>query len=229
MKGHAQHIREELTEHLPYTIFSVAGGLIVLGLLTFVATLTDEKAFAEGTHDLFHVFHPLHVLFSATATTAMFWRHERKMAKAIIVGLLGSIGICGISDMAMPYLSGMLLGVSMKLHVCVFEHPMMILPFAVVGIFVGLIVPSETHKSTIASHTGHVLLSSAASILYLVSYGLDHWIHDIGMVFIYMVLAVIVPCCSSDIVFPLLITSGEKPHACGCGHGAHSHSEGAEE
>ena len=87
---------------------------------------------------------------------------------------------------------------------------MVILPFAAMGIFLGLVAPTETHKSTIFSHAGHVLVSSMASILYLVSYGLSGWMHVVGLVFIYMVLAVIIPCCTSDIVFPLLLTEKEE-------------------
>jgi len=231
MRTHLQHIGEELTEHLPYTIFSVAGGLVVLGILTFVAVVANEKNFTQGTRELFHVFHPLHILFSATTTTAMFWRHERKMIKGAIVGFLGSIGICGISDIGLPYVSGLVLGVKMKLHICILQHPMIILPFAAMGIFAGLIVPAETHRSTIASHSAHVLLSSTASILYLVSFGMEHWIHQIGMIYIYMVLAVMVPCCTSDIVFPLLVASpeGEAQLSCACGLGVHSHDEEAPE
>ncbi len=115
-----------------------------------------------------------------------------------------------MSDILMPYISGWLLGVKMELHICIIKHPMVILPFAAMGIFLGLVVSTETHKSTIFSHADHVLVSSMASILYLISYGLSEWIHVVGLVFIYMVLAVIIPCCTSDIVFPLLLTEKEE-------------------
>ncbi|MDP3013268.1 MAG: hypothetical protein Q8M92_03435, partial [Candidatus Subteraquimicrobiales bacterium] len=78
MSGKLRHIALELREHLPFTIFSVSGGIIILGLLTFLASLFGAKNMAEPSQDLFHVFHPLHMLFSAAATTAMFWRHESK-------------------------------------------------------------------------------------------------------------------------------------------------------
>ncbi|MCD5390641.1 hypothetical protein LR007_02100 [candidate division NPL-UPA2 bacterium] len=205
MREHLHHLREELGEHLPYTIFSVAVGLGILGMLTFVAELLGAKM-AEPAHGLFHVFHPLHMLFSAAATTAMFWRHERKVIKAVVIGFLGAVGVCGMSDILIPYISGWLLGVEMELHICIIKHPMVILPFTAMGIFLGLVASTGTHKSTIFSHAGHVLVSSMASILYLVSYGLSEWMHVIGLVFIYMVLAVIIPCCTSDIAFPLLLT-----------------------
>jgi len=49
-----------------------------------------------------------------------------------------------------------------------------------------------------------------ASILYLVSYGLTDWIHVIGAVFVLIILAVIIPCCFGDIVFPLMVVSNKK-------------------
>jgi uncharacterized membrane protein len=209
MKKNTDHVLEELQEHLPYTILSVSVGVAILGILTFMAELLGASM-VKPSHELFHVFHPLHMLFSAAATTAMFWRHERKLLKAAIIGFVGAVGVCGISDIFIPYLSGLLLKVEMELHICIIKHPLMVLPFTVTGICLGLIVSAETHKSTVFSHTGHVLVSSMASILYLVAFGLTDWIHVIGMVFFYIVLAVVVPCCTSDIIFPLLLTDRES-------------------
>lgn len=212
MKSNATHVMTELREHLPYSIFSVAIGMVILSLISFIAQILGVFDISEPSRGLFHIFHPIHLLFSATATTAMFWRHENNYLKAIAIGFIGSVGICGISDIFIPYIAGFLLGVKMHLHVCIIEHPSLILPFVIVGIFTGFIVPKTTHKSTIFSHTGHVLISSMASILYLTGFGLSQWYHVAGMVFIYMVLAVIIPCCSSDIVFPLLLTKKIDAH-----------------
>lgn len=206
MKENIKHIFIELRDHLPYSIFSVAAGMMLLGILTFGAEIFGSSDISSPSKGLFHVFHPIHILFSATATTAMFWRHEKHFFKAIIIGFIGAVGICGISDIFIPYIAGFLLGVKMHLHICIIEHPGLILPFLITGIFAGLIVPDTTQKSTIFSHAGHILVSSMASILYLIGFGLTEWIHVAGMVFIYMVLAVMIPCCMSDIVFPLLLT-----------------------
>jgi len=110
----------------------------------------------------------------------------------------------------MPYISGYLMGVEMELHICIIKHPMTVLPFIAMGILLGLVVSAETHKGTIFSHTAHILVSSMASILYLISYGLSEWMHMAGPIFIYMVLAVIIPCCTSDIVFPILLTKKKE-------------------
>lgn len=201
------HIFSELREHLPYSIFSVAVGLIILGFLTVSLKILGVSDLSSASKDLFHIFHPVHILFSATATTAMFWRHDKRFVKAIIIGFIGSVGICGISDIFMPYIAGFLLGVKMGLHICIIEHPGLIFPFVTTGILAGLIVPDTTQKSTIFSHAGHVFVSSMASIFYLIGFGLTQWIQVAGMVFVYMVLAVVIPCCTSDIIFPLVLTS----------------------
>ncbi|KPL11854.1 hypothetical protein AMJ85_02665 [candidate division BRC1 bacterium SM23_51] len=200
-------LRDELFEHLPFTVFSVAAGMAVLGFMTYGAMAKDRELVERGSRSLFHVFHPLHMLFSATATTAMFWRHERRWLKAIVIGVIGSLGVCGLSDIFLPYVSGFLLGVRMQLHVCIIEHPQLILPYVLVGLAVGFILSPTTRKGTIFSHSAHVVVSSMASLLYLVSYGLHDWVSVGGLVLIYMVLAVMLPCCTSDIVFPLLLIS----------------------
>lgn len=201
MKTKFRHILEELQQHLPYTIFSVAVGMVALGVLT---VLIEANKFPQASQNLFHIFHPLHMLFSATATTAMFWRHDKKILKAISIGFIGAAGLCTLSDIFIPYVAGYLLGVKMHLHICILADPMLVLPFLFFGIFMGFILPTVV-ESTIFSHAAHVLISSMASIFYLVSFGLTEWIPVGGMVFIYMVLAVMIPCCTSDIIFPLLL------------------------
>ena len=166
----------------------------------------------ESFYELFHVFHPFHILFSAAATTAMFWRYEKKLSKAIGVGLIGSLAICAASDIYLPYVGGSLIGVDMGLHVCLIEHPHTVIPFAFIGIFIGLISCEVFHgrKSTIFSHSGHVFISTMASILYLVGFGYSNWMENLLIVFIIVVLAVFIPCCTSDIIFPLLFVSKKQ-------------------
>lgn len=215
------HVREELCAHLPYTIFSSAFGLIMMGILSFIAFFLDKTRFSEASAGLFHIFHPVHALLSATATTAMFWRHEKKVFKAVLVGLFGSVVVCGVSDIFIPFISGCLLGVAMELHICLFEHPEILLPFVGAGIFVGIIAPTVIRESTVFSHAMHVFISSMASILYLVSFGLTGWMEHFGMVFLFIILAVLIPCCISDIVFPLLFCKATDYK----GHCAHTRED----
>ncbi|MFH0796919.1 MAG: hypothetical protein V2A65_07680 [Candidatus Omnitrophota bacterium] len=205
------HVWEDLKHHLPFSILSVNIGLIVVGILTFIARIVQAGDISPYTEELFHIFHPVHLLFSAIATTAMFWQHEKRLLKAVVIGFIGSVGICGISDIFIPYLSGFFLGARMHLHVCIIEHPQLILPFVFLGILIGFLAPGtlEKQEGVIFSHSLHVLVSSIASILYLISFGVTEWVHQVGAVLIYIVIAVVIPCCTSDIIFPLLFVGPE--------------------
>jgi len=206
--GKSKMVWKELTHHLPFSILSVIAGLILVGILSFMTEMMGVKDPSSNFRELFHIFHPTHILFSAMATTAMFWQKEKRIIKAIVVGIVGSVGICGISDIFIPYLAGYLLGAHMHLHVCIVQHPQLIIPFLVLGVMVGFLVPGNLEKSegVVFSHSIHVFISAAASIMYLVGFGVTDWAHRIGAVLIYMVLAVVIPCCTSDIIFPLVCT-----------------------
>ncbi len=209
------HLIEELKHHLPFSILSVCFGLMLMGILNFITFSTDCNQSIIRSVLLFHVFHPVHLLFSAIATTAMFWQHERRILKAVIIGFAGSVLICGASDIIIPYISGFLLGTRMHLHICIIEHPSIVLPFVILGIIAGFFAPGtlEKQEGVIFSHSLHVFVSSMASILYLIGYGLTDWTGHIGGVLIYTVFAVILPCCTSDIVFPLLfVDRKQKSH-----------------
>ena len=203
-----KYIFVELAHHLPYSIFGVLSAIILMGILSFLATiLRSEQLLPEASSELFHIFHPCHVLVSAVATTAMFWKHDNQsVLKAAIVGLLGSVAICGMSDMVVPHIGGLILGHKMHLHICVIEEPQLVIPFAVMGVLSGFMVANRMEKSTQYSHSVHVFLSSMASLLYLISYGWIDWTHSVATVFFVTIVAVMFPCCLSDIVFPLACT-----------------------
>lgn len=207
-----KYVGKELQHHLPFSILSVAAGLIMAGILTFITEAAGVENPSERFTELFHIFHPMHIMFSAIATTAMFWQNEKNFMKALLIGIAGSMGICGISDVFIPYIAGMLLGADMDLHICIIRHSLIILPFLTLGILAGFLAPGNIEKSkgVVFSHSLHVFISAAASVMYLISFGMTDWIYQIGGVLIFMVLAVVIPCCTSDIVFPLLCVKTGK-------------------
>ena len=232
---HGQHdpspsaILVELREHVPFSVAAVSMGLLVAGAICILGFSGSERlgavAGAEHTdHDaldqnparlFFHLFHPAHMLFSAAATAAMFCRYDRRPFKAIVIGLIGAIGVCGISDIVMPHISLMVLKVSTPWHICVVEHPDLVIPFAIVGVLMGIAASAGVVRSTLISHSLHVLMSTMASIFYIIGpLGVIAWIDRIGMVFIFVILAVLVPCCASDILFPIFMShAGRKQYA----------------
>ena len=217
----------ELAVHLPFSVSAVAIGLIFAGVLSVVTV--PSAAGGSGHADapsmhllLFHLFHPAHMLFSAAATTAMFWRYDRRMGRAVVVGLTGAIVVCGISDIVLPALSAWILGkgFAWPWHICVIDHPGLVIPFAVVGIALGLTAAVGVQSSTFFSHSLHVFASTMASIFYLTNHYATptEWIHDVGPVFILIILAVLVPCCLSDIAFPVLMSRSARKQYLTHGH-----------
>ena len=210
MKEKLRHILEELQQHLPYTVFAAMIGVGLMALINFEAALTGRQAILpQASRGLFHVFHFSHLFFSAIATTAMFWRHERLFLKTLLVGFFGTVLPCGTSDVVFPFIGGRVLGVPMQFHLCIVEHPIWVLPFLLGGIGVGFLLP-PIQRSTLFSHAGHVILSSTATMLYLLSFGVADWMRFVALVFFLLIVAVAVPCCTSDIVFPLLFTRQTK-------------------
>ena len=205
-------LRKELQAHLPYSIFSTAIGLVLASVLTFVGQGYTDAEFLSGARGLFHTFHPTHLLLSATATAAMFFRYEQRLIKATLTGIVGAVVFCGIGDILIPAVGGYLLGGKLVLHICVLEHPGVVLPFVLLGSLAGCWAATTIERSTVYSHSSHVLLSTMGSIFYLIAFSMGRtWLEPemVGRVFIVVTIAVMGPCCVSDIVFPLLVVRDE--------------------
>jgi hypothetical protein len=206
MQARFSTLAVEFAHHLPYTIIS---SLIAMGAVWYFGVTELPKLTAAGTSPWewsFHILHPMHLALSAIATTSVFWRHERRLLKALVVGFFGTIIPCGLSDYIFPFIGGRLLGQSLALHICLLEEPLLVLPFAVLGVLGGLLVEERLSGSSVFSHGAHVFVSSLASLLYLVSFGFTAWLMDIHLlfpVFLVVVIAVWIPCCISDIVVPV--------------------------
>ena len=164
----------------------------------------------------FYTLHPIHVVLSAIVTTAMYVKYKKaKIWAAILIGWTGSIGIATMSDALIPYLGGTLLHVEMSFHVPFIETSKM----PVIGIQTWIVVNCAAllgiaigywKQTTKIPHFGHVLLSTWASLFYFTSFGTANWLPLLPFVFLFLFLAVWIPCCLSDIVYPLLFIK-EQP------------------
>ncbi len=217
--GHDASFIGELMHHLPYAIFSVALAMIILTLIDYSSVSHSvghaaRKASCTGYHMLFHSFHFLHILFAATGTVITFSRFSNNLLKTVIVGTLSPAFFCMLSDVVLPYAAGRLLGVDMELHICFHRELQNVLPFLGIGFINGLIL-SRHHSSMISifslgSHVSHILISSLASLFYMVSHGFDNWYPQMGMVFLFLVIAIVIPCTLSDVLVPMY-WAGVKP------------------
>lgn len=210
----------ELLRHLPYT--SISSLIAMSAVWYFGMTQVARSTGAPWTKELewsFHVLHPLHVCLSAITTTAALWRFRRKFLPALLVGF-GSVIPCALSDYFVPFIGGKILGQQMTLHICLVEHPMLIVPFLSLGVLVGFLLEGRVSNHSFFSHGVHVFISSLAALVYLASFGFTGWMTDVNLVFpvfLVVVLAVWVPCCFSDIVVPVSAVHERHLHS----HGPH--------
>jgi len=196
-----RRIAIELAGHIPFTASGAITGIIVMVIIIF------GNVPPRISQTTFYTLHPLHVLLSALVTTAMYKKYSKgKIWAAILIGYSGSIGIATISDAIIPYLGGILPGVRMEFHLPFIEKWWLVNPLALIGITIGYLRPTTKFP-----HFGHVLLSTWASLFYFTAFGIANWIPLLPFVFLFLFLAVWLPCCISDIVFPLLFIKKELP------------------
>jgi hypothetical protein len=194
--GSASTILREMRAHAPFTLFGTLTGITIL-----VTMISAEASPAISTR-LFWGLHPLHVLLSALVTTAMFTMHSRRTLWATIaIGYVGSVGIATLSDCVIPYIGESLLDFPNRgIHLGFIEKWWLVNPLAAAGILWGYLWPR-----TKIAHAGHVLLSTWASLFHMtMAMGGDFSLLHYAATALFLFLAVWIPCCTSDIVFPLL-------------------------
>jgi hypothetical protein len=202
LKG-LRHIGLELAFHAPFTALGLALGLSLLQLL--IASSPPPEAYEHA----FHVLHPLHMFLSCMATAALFYRHRPRLAEAVAVGIVGSVPFCSISDIALPYLGGALMGLEgLELHVCLIVHPHVVLIPALLGSLLGVGVGRLTESPDLMPHAGHILVSTLASLGYLAAFSSNPSTllstHLLGAS-LTTFLAVFTPCVTSDVVLPVAL------------------------
>ena len=228
-KEKTTHIFVELKGHAPYTLLGVMLGIIFM--------LMFKNVSRAAGHTLFAVFHPAHVVLSAMVTASMFRIHalSKRFLLVLIVGYFGSVGVATLSDVVIPHLGINLLGLDIPTHAETHPHTpaspeaqiaageqqqhenhihlgfieewYIVNPAALLGVLIAFFLPRTKFP-----HTGHVLISTWASSSYL----LMNLVSEITAVtvvgvFVTLFIATWLPCCISDIVFPLLFTRKRLP------------------
>jgi hypothetical protein len=199
-----RRILRELKAHAPFTALGAVSGIIVMGIILIADVPTSIS------EAVFYTLHPLHVVLSALVTTAIYTRYSRRrLWAAILIGYLGSVGIASLSDAIIPFVEGSALSIDIGFHLPFIEtgaFPYLGLPkwvvinaAAAIGIAIGY-----WKQFTKVPHSGHVLLSTWASLFYFTAFGTASWVPLLPLIFVFLFLAVWLPCCLSDIVFPLL-------------------------
>ena len=193
-------IYQELKEHAPFTVFGAITGIMVM---FFFQRLPQRVSF-----NIFYILHPIHVVLSALVTASMYELHKcgRLKTKCSLwallgIGYIGSVGIATLSDSIIPYLGEVLLRLPNKgIHLGFIERWWLVNPLAIIGVAIAYFMPRTKFP-----HAGHVLLSTWASLFHIIMAieGELSWFSYIIIYFL-LFLAVWIPCCVSDIIFPLL-------------------------
>ena len=182
---------KESLEHLPFAIFAAFFALFIVFLSSFTSLSFGPQIF-EGVHFS-------HLFFSAFATSAVYARYKTNFFQALLVGIFGAILIGSISDIIFPYLGALIFRIDVSFHLPLFEEFFIVLGISCMGAIAGGIL-----KKSHFPHSLHVFLSVFASLFYLVSFSVFSnflsWIRAL----ILIILAVWLPCCLSDLWFPLL-------------------------
>lgn len=211
---HHGSLSEELACHLPYAVFSIAATLSILSFLGFIGVGKDQAKLICLWDQLFHNFHFMHIVFASIGTLTTYFRFSKNIFKGVIVGFFSAAIFCILSDIAMPYIGGTILGANMHWHVCFYYELKNVLPFLFIGLVTGIVMrnhkPETKGHFSLWSHFAHIFISALASSFYLVSHGFYDWAPRIGFVFMTLIIAVVIPCTLSDIVVPMLFARSDK-------------------
>ena len=207
-----KRIGRELLHHIPFTAAGAVVGIIAMVVITLLHVSTGIS------EALFYTFHPLHLLFSAMVTTALY-RKNRKSPPwlTILICYAGPIVVGTLSDAIIPYIEGSAININIGFELPFIETARM--PFIGIpewilvnaAVFIGIAI-GYFKPSTKFPHMWHILISTWASLLYFTTFGTAEWLPLLPLLFVFLFLAVWIPCCFSDIVFPLLWTGKEPDH-----------------
>ena len=125
----------------------------------------------------------------------------------LAVGYVGSIGIATLSDSLIPYSGEWLLRLPhLQAHIGFIDEWWLVNPAAILGVAIGYFWPRTKFP-----HAGHVLLSTWASLFHVMM-ALGNGLAAIKYIgiFVFLFLSVWIPCCLSDIIFPLLFVRDKE-------------------
>jgi len=195
-----RQIGTELKNHAPFTIFGAITGIVIMVIF--------QRLPRGVSYNIFYILHPIHVLLSSLVTASMYELHKCGRLKIkcniwvlLIIGYVGSIGIATLSDSIIPYLGEVLLGMPNRdIHIGFIEKWWLVNPLAILGVII-----AYSRPTTKFPHAGHVLLSTWASLFHIImALGGGLYFFSYIVILFFLFLAVWIPCCTSDIVFPLL-------------------------
>ena len=192
-------IIHELKEHIPFTAAATLVAVIITAFLLIKENLISYAI------SLFYIFHPLHIFFSSIVSATIFYKYKRKIFLALISSIVIAVVIGSISDIIFPYFGSLLFNIPISFHLPAIESPLLIFGVAFLGSTTGIIL-----KKTKFPNFVHVLISVFASLLYIFAYSTEFSFLTIILIFIITSISVVIPCCLSDIILPIIFQNKLK-------------------
>ena len=201
--AHENIFLDELSTHWKFTLGAVIISAVIISALKI--TLFPEAT--PETEELFEGFFISHLFFAALTPASLLSKYNKTVWLGVIVAILTSSITCTLSDIVFPYLGGMVLGYDMHFHICIIEEPLTSWAFIIIGSVLGYVLSKSVRKLSKFTHGFHILLSSTAAGMYLITYGVDA-ISVKALLFIPILLfSVLIPCVLNDIGVPSYIVS----------------------
>lgn len=194
----------ELRHHLPFAIVATVVGIVIAFILKYYLGNFSKL---ENSFEFLHV---LHISVSAIVSSGIYYKYRKKIMPSLLIGIISSIVVGSLSDAIFPYLGSIIFNINTTFHFPLLEMPFIIISGALLGSVIGISL-----GFTKLPHFGHVLVSTFASLFYLLAFTgtITIWVFIGG--FVITIFAVLIPCCFSDIIFPFLFM-GEKIKHCNC-------------
>ena len=245
-----KHIWAELKGHAPYTTLGALAGIMFMLIFRNIG-----KGNASVMFSIFHPSHVL-LSAMVTASLFSIHKERKNFLLIFVIGYVGSIGIATLSDSIIPYAGESIFGLDVPshqqlhttgadqghdedehsagvhhecseddhggIHLGFIEDWYIVNPAAILGVLIAYLIPRTKFP-----HAGHVLISTWASSAHiLMNSSGEISISMAAAAFFVLFIAVWLPCCISDIVFPLLFVKSDitLTDVCTCKtHAIHSH------
>ncbi|MCI0446032.1 hypothetical protein L0152_22805, partial [bacterium] len=160
---------DELSTHWRFTAGAVIGAALVIAVLK----LAFFPQAAPETENLFEGFFISHLFFAALTPASLLSKYKSALWLGLLVAVVSSAVTCSLSDIVLPYLGGLLLGYDMHFHVCIIEEPALSWSFITAGALLGYGLSQSVRRLSRFTHGLHILLSSTAAGMYLITYGVE--------------------------------------------------------
>ena len=89
---HEHSLVHELIVHFPYAVVSVAIALGILSFTSYYSCLGAVVDVCRSSKILFHCFHFMHIVFSATGTILTCFRFSQRWGRSLFIGILSPSG-----------------------------------------------------------------------------------------------------------------------------------------